>query len=196
MRNAWPEPALFPDFVAESMSDVLDCGFGTASWCTELGEFNPDCSITGVDIALQMVEDWAENVDLQIADLNEKLDFGAESFDFVHSRMVAGGVSRLRWPGYLSDISRILRQNGWLQVMEWDMIFRSNNQRSDKIIALQQWAELYHQALDASRLATGRKLARVTQIEDFMRAARFRDVSTQLIEVPTCGWHHGECSQR
>lgn len=62
--------------------------------------------MTGLDVALQMAGDYGENVLLEVADLNEKIDFKGESFDLVNSRFIAGGLARHRWPGYLSDIFR------------------------------------------------------------------------------------------
>lgn len=45
----------------------------------------------------------------QVADLNkpeEAFEFVSESFDFVNSRFVAGGLAQARWPSYITDIRR------------------------------------------------------------------------------------------
>jgi hypothetical protein len=78
--------------------------------------------------------------------------------------------------------------------MEWDLHFRSNNNRDDALGALQEWTRLYHAALDASTALTGRKITRVGQIEDMIRAARFEVVRCEEVEVPTCGWSSGTCA--
>jgi hypothetical protein len=62
--------------------------------------------VTGIDVVLQMAGDYGENVLLEVAELNEKLDFDSGSFDLINSRFIAGGVARHRWPGYLSDLFR------------------------------------------------------------------------------------------
>lgn len=62
--------------------------------------------VTGLDVALQMAGDYGENVLLEVADLNEKIDFNGDSFDLVNSRFISGGLARHRWPGFLSDTFR------------------------------------------------------------------------------------------
>ncbi|ETN42517.1 uncharacterized protein HMPREF1541_01674 [Cyphellophora europaea CBS 101466] len=187
LSDAWPHHGLYPSFVGEPR-DVLDCGFGTASWCAEVAEYDPDCLVIGLDIALHLATDFPENCSLEIADLNETITLASSSIDFVHSRFIAGGLSRYRWPGYLSDLFRTLRDGGWIQLMEWDLSFRSNNGEDDKLQALREWTRLYYMALDQSRQPAGKRLTQVTQLEDMLRTARFQNVSTRSIEVPTCGW--------
>ncbi|KAI1624138.1 S-adenosyl-L-methionine-dependent methyltransferase [Exophiala viscosa] len=57
---------LHPDFIGEPES-VLDCAFGTGNWAYDLAEYDPDCSVTGVDISpLMAPPDQLENMDLQV----------------------------------------------------------------------------------------------------------------------------------
>lgn len=41
----WPQHRLYPDIVGEPV-DLLDCGFGTASWAAEVAEYDPDCTVS------------------------------------------------------------------------------------------------------------------------------------------------------
>ena len=59
--------------------------------------------------------------------------------------------------------------------------------------ALQEWTRLYHSALDASVSLSGRKLTKVPQIEDFVRAARFEEIRIEAVEIPVCAWSAGKC---
>lgn len=76
--------------------------------------------------------------------------------------------------------------------MEWDLQFRSNNNQEDGLSALREWTRLYHAALDASAALSGRKMTRVSQIEDMVRAARFEGVRCEVLEIPTCAWSRGK----
>ncbi|KAI4207878.1 MAG: hypothetical protein LQ348_000428 [Seirophora lacunosa] len=86
---------------------VLDCGYGAASWAVEVAEKHPSCTVVGVDISLHMKpDDMPENFIPQLDDINHAFTFDANSFDFVHSRLVGGGINRGRWPAYLRDIKK------------------------------------------------------------------------------------------
>ncbi|CAG8115608.1 unnamed protein product [Penicillium nalgiovense] len=86
---------------------VLDCGHGSASWAVDVAEQNPDCEVIGVDIAPHMSpDDMPDNLWLQVDDLNRRFTFPASHFDLVHSRLLATGINRSRWPSYLRDIVR------------------------------------------------------------------------------------------
>ncbi|KAI4288688.1 MAG: hypothetical protein L6R35_002055, partial [Caloplaca aegaea] len=86
---------------------VLDCGYGAASWAVEVAEKDPSCTVVGVDISPHMKSDYMpENFIPQLDDINHAFTFDANSFDFVHSRLVGGGINRGRWPAYLRDIKK------------------------------------------------------------------------------------------
>ncbi|KAL8974815.1 MAG: hypothetical protein Q9197_000959 [Variospora fuerteventurae] len=86
---------------------VLDCGYGAASWAVEVAEKDPSCTVVGVDISPHMKsDDMPENFIPQLDDINHAFTFNANSFDFVHSRLVGGGINRGRWPAYLRDIKK------------------------------------------------------------------------------------------
>lgn len=176
------------------------------------GVFSFDCSrreVTGIVRLDQMRRrDVTDKFSSQVANLNDRSSFPNESFDFVHSRFVAVGIGRFRWPSYLTDIyryalfspwwtitqifDRILRHGGWLQVTEWDLQFRSNNGRSDSLQALREWTRLYHASLDATGVPEGKKSTTVAQdCEAWLRTARFQGVRTDVRDVPTCAWHQG-----
>ncbi|KAK4947291.1 hypothetical protein LTR10_013659 [Elasticomyces elasticus] len=129
-------------------------------------------------------------MDLQIANLNDRLDFAEpETFDLIHSRFVADGIASSRWPNYFRDMYRLLKRNGWVQVTEWDLTFRSATGNSDALQALREWSQLHAQSLAASNRPEGRKRGRVTQdCEAWMRMAGFVDVSADVRDIPTSPW--------
>ncbi|KAI4131552.1 MAG: hypothetical protein LQ338_001186 [Usnochroma carphineum] len=86
---------------------VLDCGYGAASWAVEVAEEHPSCTVVGVDISPHMKpDDLPENFIPQLDDINRRFTFDDNSFDFVHSRFVGGGINKGRWPTYLQDIKK------------------------------------------------------------------------------------------
>ncbi|KAL8407953.1 hypothetical protein RB594_006671 [Gaeumannomyces avenae] len=108
---------------------ILDCGFGTASWAVDVAEAHPNCIVNGVDISpLMAPEEPPENVVLDVDDLNRAgLSFEHNTFDIVHSRMVAGGIHADRWPRYIRDIRHVLQPGGWCQMVEIYFNAQSDN---------------------------------------------------------------------
>lgn len=87
---------------------------------------------------------------------------------------------------------RLLRTGGWVQITEWDLIFRSDSGQSDALQALREWNGLYTLSLSQTARPEGRKSSRPTQdIETWMRMAGFVNVSADVRDVPTCSWHTG-----
>ena len=44
LLSDFPHHRLYPEFVGEPR-EVLDLGFGTASWCSDVGLYDPDCNV-------------------------------------------------------------------------------------------------------------------------------------------------------
>lgn len=51
-------------------------------------------------------ETVANTTTVQVDDLNRNFTFPANHFDLVHSRLLATGIHRSRWPSYIRDIVR------------------------------------------------------------------------------------------
>src|SRR5947207_3111814 len=50
----------------------------------------------------------------------EGLWFQDERFDFIHSRDIHSGIPGNRWDEYLTEMFRLLKPGGWLQLVEMD----------------------------------------------------------------------------
>ncbi|KAL8900978.1 MAG: hypothetical protein Q9192_000801 [Flavoplaca navasiana] len=163
---------------------VLDCGYGAASWAAEVAENDPDCTVIGVDISLHMKpDDLPDNFIPQLDDINRPFTFDANSFDFVHSRFVAGGINRNRWETYLQDIKKILRPGCWVQMVELYPMCQSDNGSITDSHALRRWSHTYSRSIDEVKdprapLRLGAMLA----------GAGFTDIETKMIPLPLCAW--------
>ncbi|KIV90154.1 hypothetical protein, variant 4 [Exophiala mesophila] len=186
--------SLYPRVVGDP-EKILELGFGSGEWAFELAEYDPDCTVLGVDICSLMAVDQLDNMDYQIANLNEPFEFDEPgSFDLVHSRFVASGIAATRWPNFVRDIHRMLQPRGWAVLTEWDVVFRSDHS-IERLGALQEWTRLYHQSIARSSRPQGRKSMRVAQdCETWMRMAGFVNVTTDIRDVPTCAWRTGRIS--
>ncbi|KAL7627643.1 hypothetical protein AAE478_001836 [Parahypoxylon ruwenzoriense] len=130
--------------------------------------------------------------------------FHSNHFDLINSRLVAGGIDRNRWHGYMRDILRCLRGGGWCQMVELDLNAQSDNGTltdsepeqnetwevtfliiTDSPIghALRQWSDKYLQAMSQHKNPEAPR-----RIAHWMRQAGFTDVEERMIPLPMCGW--------
>ncbi|MCJ1244978.1 hypothetical protein MMC30_002179 [Trapelia coarctata] len=154
---------------------VLDLGYGAASWAVEVADTYPDCEVIGVDISPHMKPDDApENFWPQLDDLNEPFTFESNRFDLVHSRLVGSGINKRRWPSYIRDILRVLKPNGWVQLVDYYFMCQSDNGSIDDTSALRQWSTNYIRALDATKDPRS-----ALQLQNMFSAAGLVDVETR-----------------
>ncbi|KAL2061827.1 hypothetical protein VTL71DRAFT_7205, partial [Oculimacula yallundae] len=163
---------------------ILDCGYGTGVWASEVAEQNPQCEVIGIDInPMMQPDDMPENLYLQVDDLNQRFTFPAHNFDLVHSRMVSAGLHINRWPQYLQDLLRVTRPGGWTQMVELYCNAQSDNGSLTDAHALSQWSARYRESMEGLK-----DLRAPLRLADMMREAGFVDVESRMVQLPMCGW--------
>ncbi|KAL4916958.1 S-adenosyl-L-methionine-dependent methyltransferase [Aspergillus aurantiobrunneus] len=163
---------------------VLDCGYGTGSWAIDVAEQNPECEVIGVDIyPLMNPDDTPENLWLQVDDLNRPFTFSPNYFDLVHSRLLAAGINRSRWPSYIRDIKRILKPGGWVQMVEIYFNVQSDNGSINERHALRQWSSQLMRSMEEIKdLRVG------TRLKTLLMASGFTEVDSKMIPLPLSAW--------
>ncbi|KAL4957131.1 S-adenosyl-L-methionine-dependent methyltransferase [Aspergillus filifer] len=173
------------------MRRVLDCGYGTGSWAIDVADQNPDCEVIGVDIYPFMnPDDTPENLWLQVDDLNRPFTFPSNYFDLVHSRLLAAGINRSRWPTYVRDIKRVLKPGGWVQMVEIYFNVQSDNGAINERHALRQWSSLLMRSMEEDKdLRVGTRLGML------LTAAGFTEVDAKMIPLPLSAWPENPTSR-
>ncbi|KAI9824110.1 MAG: hypothetical protein M1832_002180 [Thelocarpon impressellum] len=153
----------------------------------EAERLNLQHQIIGIDISPHLKPDETPpNLWLQLDDLNRAFTFQHNTFDFVHSRLVANGINKARWPSYLRDIVRVLKPGGWVQMVEVYYNCQSDNGSLTENHALRQWSAQYMASLD------GIKDLRVPlRLGQMMTEAGLVELQTLMIPLPLCGWQPG-----
>ncbi|KFY85035.1 hypothetical protein V500_08769 [Pseudogymnoascus sp. VKM F-4518 (FW-2643)] len=171
---------------------ILDCGHGSASWAVDVAEQYPRCEVYGVDISSHMQPDEIPvNLHLQVDDLNRRFTFARNSFDIVHSQLVAGGINAARWTTYLRDLFRVTRPGGWCQMVEVYYQVQSYNGTLTDEHGLRQWSTRMFQSMEGLK-----DLRMPLHLANAMRTAGFVDIDHRMIPLPTCAWSEDERERR
>ncbi|KAI8799374.1 S-adenosyl-L-methionine-dependent methyltransferase, partial [Cladochytrium replicatum] len=104
---------------------VLDVGTGTGVWLRETAAMFPQSHFYGVDIVMapSTVESMSRfpNVVLGVGDVLDRLPFQDGTFDYVFQRQLVRSIPADRWIHVVSELLRVLKPGGWIEVVESDM---------------------------------------------------------------------------
>lgn len=170
-------------------SRALDCGYGGGDWSVEFAEEFEDCEVTGMDVyPMELPVHQPDNLNLVAYNMNDRLNdpevFQSKAYDLIHSRCVAPGIKKNRWPSYFRDMRVLLRPGGWVQAAEYHLHVQSNCGALTSESAVYRWWLSYAQAMGAMN-----RDARVgPRLQELMSAAGLRDVQQHYIRVPIGDW--------
>lgn len=164
---------------------VLDCGYGRGQWAVAMAEFYTDSRVTAIDIYPAILPDQPDNLECEVWNLNDPLTptYQANTYDLIHSRFVAPGIERTRWLDYVKDLRRLLRRNGWVQMVEYYYNFQSDSGLLTDDHAIRKWYAYYRRAMETERDP------RVgSRLQDLMRNAGLVDVQGLQYNLPIGPW--------
>ncbi|KAF3906218.1 hypothetical protein ABW20_dc0101622 [Dactylellina cionopaga] len=185
-RKIFDSRLIFPP--VENPKRVLDCGYGSGAWAIEAAEQYPEAEIIAVDISPHLKPDETPgNLWCQVDDLNEPFNFRPGEFDFVHSRLVAPGINKSRWPGYVKDCFKVLKPGGWLQMVEIYFNVQSDNGTLTEDHGLRRWSKTFLEVYEDKK-----DLRAPTRLQPLMEGAGFVEVQSRMIPLPLNGWSRDE----
>ncbi|EMC93131.1 hypothetical protein BAUCODRAFT_36800 [Baudoinia panamericana UAMH 10762] len=191
----------------EEEPTVLDCGYGKGAWIDSLLEEHEDCEVTGVDIYLgDGTDDEEDPEDDDDSDgdgveefVKKRWNLNAafrhdrsasrllpESFDLINSRFLAEGIHRSRWPSYIRDLKLLLKPGGWVQMVELELLFQSENGRlaTNSSEPLIRWSEVYRDTM----LRNNKDPRIGRQMGNLLNTAGFERVFTRSLRLNIGAW--------
>jgi len=83
----------------------------------EMAANHPHIECIGCDIQTMFPQDTCpRNCDFQACDIFEGLNFPSNNFDFTYQRMMYSTIPEAKWPFVISELVRITKPGGWVEV--------------------------------------------------------------------------------
>ncbi|KAG6157662.1 hypothetical protein E4U51_008011 [Claviceps purpurea] len=127
----------------EKIHRVLDVGTGSGIWAIEFADRFPNTSVIGTDISPCQPQWLPPNVRFEIEDATLEWTWDTDYFDFIHIRYIFGAFQN--WAGLFKKAYRCCAPGGWVQSVECDVDFRSDDGSTELEPVLASYGELFRQ---------------------------------------------------
>ncbi|MGH2479699.1 MAG: methyltransferase domain-containing protein, partial [Ktedonobacteraceae bacterium] len=114
----------------QSVKNILDVGSGTGIWGHEIARAFPLARVYGLDLEPPHTISLAapaiampDNYHFIQGNVLKGLPFPDNMFDYVHQRLLFLGVPQNSWPAVISELLRVTRPGGWVEIYEADILF-------------------------------------------------------------------------
>ncbi|KAG0187801.1 hypothetical protein DFQ28_005835 [Apophysomyces sp. BC1034] len=165
--------------------EILDCACGAGLWALETAQTFPECTVTGIDVALPREHDQFKgvpNLRYIYGDFRLPLGFADNTFDFIYQRDVAIVAPSTCWPNLIAEFGRVLKSGGYLQLVEYDLFFRNPG---PVLSLVNEWYKIAAAALGVNPYC-------VDQLPHLLESAGF-ECKIQVFDIPIGEWPEDLC---
>ncbi|KAG6084318.1 hypothetical protein E4U16_002126 [Claviceps sp. LM84 group G4] len=124
----------------EKIHRVLDVGI----WAIEFADQFPNASVIGTDLSPCQPQWVPPNLCFEIDDATLEWTWNANHFDFIHMRYIVGGIED--WTALFKEAYRCCAPGGWVESVEYDVEFRSDDGTIELEPVLASYGELFREA--------------------------------------------------
>ncbi|KAK7419799.1 hypothetical protein QQX98_003172 [Neonectria punicea] len=132
---------LFLAPIKDDVQRVLDIGTGSGIWAIDFADQYPGAEVTGTDLSPYQPAWVPPNVRFEIDDATQGWAWKDDTFDFIHIRYLFGALKD--WTSLFKEAYRCCTPGGWVQSVEADVEFRSDDGTTDQEPALKMFKKLY-----------------------------------------------------
>ncbi|OJJ36317.1 hypothetical protein ASPWEDRAFT_737065 [Aspergillus wentii DTO 134E9] len=166
----------------ENPQKILDLGTGTGIWAIEMADKFPGARVIGNDLS-PIQPGWTpSNIDFLIDDFESDWLDQPDTYDFIHSRNLAGCVAD--WPRLISQAYAHLKPGAYLELKESAVWGWSDDGTLKDDSPVMDWLRGIN---DASR-KNGRELQVYHKLKGFLIDAGFVDVHERTYFLPFTPW--------
>ncbi|KAF9102135.1 hypothetical protein BGX27_011169 [Mortierella sp. AM989] len=154
----------------EANIKILDVATGTGVWALEMAHEFPKADVYGVDIsAIFPAEIKPSNCHFQLCNILEGLPFPDNYFDFIYQRLLVYALSPAQRKQVNTELLRILKPEGFLQLVESDGIVYNAGPEMEKINNLSLETSLSHgvDPREVQTMKAGLKSTGYTSVNSF-----------------------------
>ncbi|THH06383.1 hypothetical protein EW145_g4123 [Phellinidium pouzarii] len=157
---------------------VLDSGTGSAAWLLDVApDMSPSAIMHGVDIENRLFPtSHPPNISFSINSIATLPEEWTAKFDLVHQRLLLAALRRSEWPKALSQMFRILRPGGYVQLGEAGAWHAG--------AVTERHADMLHTLFESRELL----LEVSSDMSTFLRDAGFVDIRVETRTIPLGAW--------
>ncbi|KAF9289646.1 hypothetical protein BGZ88_007653 [Linnemannia elongata] len=158
---------------------ILDVATGTGVWALEMAREFPKAEIHGVDIsAIFPIEGNPPNCNFQLCNILDGLPFPDNHFDFIYQRLLVYALSPAQRRQVNVELLRVLKPEGFLQLVESDGIVYNPGPQMEKINQLSLETSLRH-GVDPRVVQT---------MKSGLKQSGYTNVNSVNIALPVGAW--------
>ncbi len=158
---------------------LLDVGCGTGIWMRDMARLFPRAEVVGLDIKLPTCTlPPPANCRFVQGNVLDGLPFPAQHFAFTHQRLLVAAIPALHWPFVVSEMARVTRPGGFVELVEASDIFTNTGPATATLLG---WWRL------AAR-QTGFDASLMAHLDTMLLNAGLHGVVGRQLRVPLGRW--------
>ena len=158
---------------------VLDAGTGTGQWAYEVCREFPEATVIGLDLVPGKAGSPPNYRGVR-GNLLQGLPLRDDLIDFVHQRFLFSGVPVKSWPDVVTDLVRVARPGGWVELVEGATELQPTSPATERL------AELFRTLNTSMGLdSTG---VVFKSLDGYLKGAGMSEVERHTVALPVGEW--------
>ncbi|KAL1966011.1 hypothetical protein VTN77DRAFT_4951 [Rasamsonia byssochlamydoides] len=160
---------------------VLDFGTGTGSWAIDFADEHPDSQVVGIDLSPIQPSSYLPKCRFFVDDVESSWTY-EEKFDYIHGRAMAGSIKD--WEALLEQIYANLTEDGWVELQEYESVYRSDDDSLSRTPSVTLWQEKLNEACER----INQPMNTAETLKERLERHGFVDVRDDVYKVPVGPW--------
>lgn len=169
--------------ISATAKNILDIGTGSGIWAKEIANEYPSAAVLGIDLSPPPQEWVPPNCKLEVEDILKPWDF-SHKFELIHMRDMYGSFTNEQWRLLYKQAYNNLAPGGWIEQMEPDIVWRSDDGTLPADSVLAKWHTMFFPLCEKA----GKPIDTFHHLRPRIEAAGFANVHEKLYKVPIGDW--------